>query len=378
MARAALKNITSKATKPKKKKATSVAKLKLGDEPSFIIEPSKVELARAFNWYRACAVDSDQHKEWVEEYLANRGWNSEQIKVVGSKVKKLIPVNIYLARLFNRHQPLDVKYDAENLSYFESVYEKHNDQEFDEEGNPVFKAPVTRVRTNVAPMVEFIEEQIEAVMAGGKAESVYTKLQEMGCNGAAASQLKNIFAFQTEEFIELSKPSICDEELEEAYRFLRVPTRKALGAFMKQLNEDLVSFAQVVKKTRKPRKKKPVKVEKLVSRVKYKAKDDTYKIASVSPDKIVGAQWLWVFNTKYRILAFYKAKDGTTLSIKGTTVLNYQECGQKKLRKPEQQLAGFTSGAVKALPKNFEAIKTTAATPNGRINEDTVLLRVFV
>jgi hypothetical protein len=205
---------------------------------------------------------------------------------------------------------------------------------------------------------------------------VYQKLQANGCNAATANQLKNIFKFTMEEFTELSRTYVCDEQLEEAYSHLNARTKKALGEFMRILNDDLSSFAKVATATRKPRKKKPVKVEKLVSRVKYKAKDDTYKIASVSPDKIIGASWLWVFNTKYRTIQFYEADTGG-LSVKGTTVQNYKSCGQKKLRKPEEQLSKFTSGAVKALPKHFELIKTAQSESNGRINEDTVLLRVF-
>lgn len=374
MARA-LKNITATATKKPKKRATSLATLKLGDEPSFIFEPSLSELVRALNWYTQCSDDPELHKAWITEFLKKRGWNNDNIRTVISKIKKMIGTHIFIARMFNRDQPIDIKYDAEALAYFEGVLAKH-EEELDEEGNPIAKTSPTKINTNVAEMVEFIELAFDNVLKGHayNVGEVYKRLQALGCNAAAANQLKNIFKLQTAEYIELSR-NPC-EQLDEGYGWVSKKNRKAIGVFVLQLNEDLSSFVKMAKATRKPRKKKPVKLEKLVGRMKFKVKDETYKVASVQPEKVIGASWLWTFNTKYRTIAFYEAGEGG-LSVKGTTILNAKASGQKKLRKPEQQLAGFTSGAVKALPKQFDLIKTTSSEPNGRINADTILLRVF-
>ena len=372
-----LKNIAVKAKKTPKKKATSLAKLKLGDEPSFIVEPTTSELVRALNWYKQCADDPEAHKAWVHEFLTSRGWESDDIKVVTAKIKKLIRTHIFIARMINRGVPIHDGHDWEAYSYFQRVFDRQNEDEYDEEGNPIIKAAPVRVNNKLGPMVHFIEEQFEIVKAGGEAESVYTKLVEMGCNASIASQLRSALKFQMDEYAELGKPAICDEDLEEAYPHLSKPTRRKLGAFVQKLQEDLSSFAQVAKATRKPRKKKPVKLEKLVARVKYKVKDDQYQVASVPPERIFKAKWLWVFNTKYRTIAFYEAENDEGLSIKGTTVTGFKNCGMKKLRKPDQQLPNFGSGAVKTLPKHFDAIKTTASEPNGRLNEDTIILRVF-
>jgi hypothetical protein len=373
MARA-LKNILSTATKKKpKKRATSLATLTLGDEPTFICEPSRAELVRALNWYTQCSDDPEQHKAWVGLFMADHEFGTSQINVIKSKIKRIIPTYIYLARMFQRGVPLPEKYRAQVLQYFNDYIDSHANDDLDDDGNPVVKAP-TRIQTNVGPLVEFIEMQIDGIMAGEKPESVYTKLQAMGCNSSTASQLRNIFKNSTQEFSDLSMGAC--EQLDEAYSNLNQRTRKNLHVFMQQLNDDLTAFAKVVKATRKPRKKKPVKLEKIVGKVRFQAQSAEYKIASLQPEKIIGALWLWTFNTKYRILAWYEAAEGG-LSVKGTSVTNYKASGQKKLRKPEQQLAGFTSGAVKALPKNFSAIKTAEVVAAGRLNTDTILLRVF-
>jgi hypothetical protein len=378
MAANALKKISGKSKKPQKKRATSLATLKLGDEPSFVTEPSTAELTRALNWYNVCADDPEVRKAWVVEFLTRHGWKSDSIKTVANKIKKLVPTHSAVARLFNRNQPLDLRYSAEALGYFEGVLSKQNEDDLDSDGNPIEKvAPAPKQVKNLAMLVRMIEEEIEAIMetGDGTGRAIYTTLQAEGVSANAANQLKRVFAFQTEEFVELAGKK-CDPELDEAYSHLFLATRKKLAAFMVQLNADLDSFAKVAKAVRKTRKPKPVKADKLVKRLKYKVKDDEYKIASVSPDKIIGAQWLWVFNTKYRKIAFYQAGEGG-FSVKGTTLQNYVASGQKTLRKPEQQLSGFTSGAVKALPKAFDAIKTASSEGNGRINEECILLRVF-
>lgn len=374
-----LKSITQTATKKKpKKRALSIATLKLGGEPE-LVNPTNSEIGKALSWYNACITDRTQHRTWLLEYIDRNNLPDRFRKAVSDNARSLVQTHGYLARIIMTGVDVPQRYSAQLYAFLEEFSSKqHDDVEFDEAGNPIIAEPVrvSKVRTtSIAPLVEFVESQIEAVMAGAKPESVYTKLQALGCNASSANQLRSVFRFTINEFTELGSFE-CDDELLEGYSFLRRPTHKQLSNFVKQLDSDLAAFIKVTKATRKPRKKKPVKVEKLIARVRYQKQDSTYKIASVGPEKIIGASWLWTFNTKYRVLAWYEAEEGG-FSIKGTTVTNFKASGQKKLRKPEQQLSGFTTGAVKTLPKNFAAIKTTEIAAPGRLNSDTIILRVF-
>ncbi len=382
-----LKKITSTATPKKKvvrKRALSVATLKLGGEPALDGHPSKAELVRALNWYTACSDDSEAHKAWVAEFMRREGFEDSEIAVISSKIKRIIPTYIFIARMFNNGVQLDSKYRIQANDYFRGYLARRaaEQEELDDEGNPVPTAnkPVAKKAANAAAapleLVNYIESLIEDIVFGrstGAPKSIFSDLQKMGCTAANANALKKAFQFQTQEFLALANG---DPELVEAYPDVHVFRRRALAAFVELLNNDLDSFVRVTKAARKPRKKKPVKVEKLVARVKYKKQDDTYKIASLDPTKIIGANVLWTFNTKYRILAYYEAGEGG-LGIKGTTVTNFKKSGQKKLRKPEQQLLQFTTGAVKALARNFSEITTTEAEAVGRLNADIVILRVF-
>jgi hypothetical protein len=115
--------------------------------------------------------------------------------------------------------------------------------------------------------------------------------------------------------------------------------------------------------------------------------DNKNSLASINPTEIVGANELWVFNTKTRKLGKYVAQNidpsgmaraGSGLSVKGATIIGFNEelSVQKTLRKPELQLKEFKNSGKVALRKFLENINTTDTKLNGRINADTVLLKV--
>ena len=138
---------------------------------------------------------------------------------------------------------------------------------------------------------------------------------------------------------------------------------------------------------RKPRKKKPISKDKLVSKLQYSKEDTKYNLKSIDSKDIITAEQLWVFNTKTRKLGIYVAsvldprglnREGTGLSVKGTSVQGFdpEKSVQKTLRKPEEQLSEFMKcGPVKS-KTFFSEIKSMEIALTGRINPDTILLKV--
>ena len=134
----------------------------------------------------------------------------------------------------------------------------------------------------------------------------------------------------------------------------------------------------MTKKTRAPRKPRPVSVEKKLKSFKYQKEDNTFKIASINPEKVIGAQELWTFNTKYKIVTVFRAIDRGGLQVKGTSIIGYDEknsaskgCG----RKPEEILSKLQNGGKIILRKLMDELKTDKPLQY-RINENTILVRV--
>jgi hypothetical protein len=107
--------------------------------------------------------------------------------------------------------------------------------------------------------------------------------------------------------------------------------------------------------------------------------EKTLKLVSINPVDIVGAQELWVYNSKTRKLYKYVADTLTgPLGVKGTSITGYDEVKSvgKTLRKPEEKLKEFARATKVQLRKFLEDIKATETQGNGRMNSDTVLLKV--
>ena len=224
--------------------------------------------------------------------------------------------------------------------------------------------------------------------------------KETGVTQAHARKLKGFFEHELDDYDELermptkgqlAKMSEHDadmwQQLKEGYAHLVKSDIKKFRTAIEELMAALDFIIDSAKATRKPRKPKARSASKVVEKLKFMKVDEKYKLASISPDQIVGANELWVFNVKTRKLGKYVAeivdptgmnRGNSGLSVKGTTIIGFKEDEsiQKTLRKPEEQLREFKDAGKVKLRKFLEEINTTDTKLNGRCNPDTILLKV--
>lgn len=198
-------------------------------------------------------------------------------------------------------------------------------------------------------------------------------------NAVAQAHIKKIRAYYEPieaEFLELTKKT-CDEEFKESFNLTPAQVKRHIKFFEAMMN-DLDAYENLKKATRKTRKPKPKSADKLVAKLKYKKDDNKYKIVSADPTSIVGALEVWTFNTKNRKLGKYVSQDLVALSVKGASIINFNEnkSFQKTIRKPEEKLAEFNKAGKVALRKFLEDIRATSTKLNGRMNEHIVILKV--
>ena len=117
----------------------------------------------------------------------------------------------------------------------------------------------------------------------------------------------------------------------------------------------------------------------LIKNLKFQKEFPQLKIVSVNPAEIIGAQQLWVYNTKYKKLTQYVNQSPQGLQIKGTTLIGYdvEKSLTKSVRKPEDTLGGLLKAGKVAIRTFMGDLKTNETKPSGRLNEDTILLRVI-
>lgn len=168
-----------------------------------------------------------------------------------------------------------------------------------------------------------------------------------------------------------------DKEFREAYDMTK-PQLKKVIAWCDQVILDCQKISGEAVKSRKPRKRKVKTAAEQTTKMKYCVEFPELKLKSIDPKLIVGALQLWVYNTKTRKLGCYHAEDAGGFTIKGTTIQNFSESKstQKKLRKPEVTLKEVLDGGKIILKRLIDGIRAVESPLTGRINNDTVLVRV--
>lgn len=263
-----------------------------------------------------------------------------------------------------------------------------------------------RIREQAYLQSEAIEEWLEIFVRDRKkfdpkGFDFKKHFQAKGVTQAHARKLKSFYENECDDFrLLLEYPSSAKlkklddkqkdewEQLKEGYAHLKKEDIKLYIQAIENLMKALDFVIETAKATRSPRKTKPKSATKLVEKLKYCITDDKYQLASISPENIIKANELWVFNVKTRKLGKYVAanidpqgqqREGTGLSVKGTTIIGFDENAsiQKTLRKPEEKIKEFKDAGKVKLRKFLEDINAVDIKLNGRINSDTVLLKVF-
>jgi len=227
-----------------------------------------------------------------------------------------------------------------------------------------------------------------------------THFSKAGTTQAHARKMKTFFEKELLDFEELDRMPTAGQlkkmdeletdmwaQLKEGYAHLKKSDIAKYTSAIENLMQALEYIIDAAKATRAPRIAKPKSADKLVSKLKFLKLDDKYKLASVNPTDVVGANELWTFNVKTRKLGKYVATNidpigmgrGTSgLQVKGTTITGFNEelSIQKTLRKPDEQLKAFKAAGKVALRTFLDNISAVDTRMNGRINIDTILLKV--
>jgi hypothetical protein len=342
----------------------------LGDEPIFA-DSQEVNLGKAFNWYSAMCSNGDA-KEFMVTYLKNVG-RFDEAKQFDSVPDGWTPrTACWIARLTSR----GVKVDAKVWEFFEDRLTKALTHSTVVRVQVAEKAPVVSIQKRISDRANEIIGDIEQMIDEGKVGSVYDWLKS---RELPALYSPMIVAYYTPILNELLDAlSGVDAQLKEAYA--KTPKKKleALILMYNSIVEEAARYGQVVKKSRIPRKPRKVSIEKKLKGLKYQKEDATYKIASVNPEKVIGCQELWTFNTKYKTLTVFRASGRGGLQFKGTSIIGYDtttSVTKRTGRKPEYFIDRVMNGGKIVLRKLMEEINGDVNLAN-RINENTILLKV--
>lgn len=357
-----------------RKTLEEIEKQMTGGEPKFSEVISEGQLMQALNWYGQNR-DSKASTKYIADYV-----KKNKLKVTADVINRQIATFGYLCRIKNNGGIFSEKHEAKFKEYVDSMLAAKEVKvvEKKEDKKPVVSIQ-DRVAEKVSEMIGELEGSIDDYILSEfkKIPSPYGIMHGMNVKGMHANKITEWAKKCRADYVEVIDST--DPQIKEGWsNFTKVQIKK-LVAYCDQIITDCIKISGESVASRKPRKRKVKSPDQLVAKVKICLEDETFKLKSVPAKDIIGAMQLWVFNVKNKKLGVYNADDAGGFSIKGSTILNYTESKSiaKTLRKPEKILPEVLKGGKVFLRNVMESLTTKESPLNGRLNADTILLRVI-
>jgi hypothetical protein len=368
-----------KATKSTQK---SLDVIYMGKEPDLSKGvKSQSEIIQAWNWYNYFH-DSDKAKEYVLTYLKAAKADKEAIKNVSRIPSHNLNSIGWTCRILSNGGKLPKELVERTFTRLGALTKQEAKNPEQDPVTSVEVKPVISIQERVAnrtsELIGDLEEQIDSFLNDPTHSfKVSDWLRQKDVKPTIAQHIAEYYKPLYSELFDAIAGK--DEDLKEGYKRWKKPQLKAYMELVKSIVSESESRSVIVKAVRKPRKKKEKPAAVIVAKVKYKESDDELGLVSESPTQILGSNQIWVFNTKYRTLSVYNAMGPAGLGVKGTSLIGYDEKTSitKKLRKPKEQISTLTQGGKIVLRKFMDDVKCKPKEASGRINTDTIIVRII-
>lgn len=345
----------------------------LGDEPLFDGPILKTELARALTWY-TYMCDHDDAREYITDYLKSvkKDFLIKQIKRVPNNRLPLTAAWVF--RISMRGAKLEGDSVERALSLLQTSF-KYMEEEKKEEDVVVVDKPSIQERI-ADKMSEYIGD-IENIIDNPPADfSMYKHLVSTEFPAKLTTKVAEYYKPMVVELAEavLGK----DEQVREGYKSFTKAQLKERLALYTMIVEDCERYAGNIKKSRAPRKSKPITAEKKLKHFKYLKEDNALKLKSVNPESILGAQELWTYNNKYKVLTVFRARGPAGLDVNRMSITGFdtEASTSKRIgRKTEDVLNRVLTGGKIVLRKLFDEISSDPIEVNDRLNTNTILIK---
>lgn len=324
--------------------------------------------------------DTKVRVKWAKDWVKKNRTKTDYKYFVAAPDWAISPTLTSLCRMHDNGAP----FDADRLKWMNTKVD-----ETIAKGREVLsekkKEPTTATKRSPAEIVkertsEFIGG-VEVVLDNWTENDEYSLYDEMKKEDVPYVTAKNLVDYYTPVFAEIEElVTKKTADLVEAYSNLGgIRNQKKYLAFIKKLIDDAILYMNSKKAVRAPRKKKVQTTSQQIAKVTYQKESTEYKLTSLDPSNIVGATMVILFNTKTRYFTYLNTSASNGFTVKGTTIqgVDLETSTKKKIRKPEDFLAAIAKTTKAKLVKEYEALKTKAQPGNGRLNEDTIILKAF-
>jgi hypothetical protein len=341
-------------------------------------------MRKSFYYYNYFYNQKD-FKKYVVEWMKNpeHGFTADDVKTFQRSPDRAIEMTACsLVKAHKQGMPFrgrHVEYIKESIARaINSTAEEVIEEEVAEAPKAYVPTIQDRMNEKTADTIGELEGHYDEFINNPKYN--FSPYEYLVVNNVPQSQLTKYEEVYQARFDELKLAvEKTDEQITEGYSHYKAADFKRIMGFIDQILNDIIQYRGLKRATKKVRAPKSVSKEKVVSKLKFAKEDKVLRLVSINPADIVGAQELWVYNSKTRKLGKYVADSlKGPLNVNGTGIIGFDEhkSTSKTLRKPADTLKEFSKATKIQLRKFIEDIKATETKLNGRINTDTILLKV--
>ena len=241
------------------------------------------------------------------------------------------------------------------------------------------KSPTDIIKERTSDFIGGVEEKLD-YWIDNESYSVFDELKKIDAPYIMAKKVNDFYSPLQTELNELVNDRTSD--LLENYSHLSSKDQRRYLEFVSNIVSDTNKYMSTKKAARAVRKPKVRTADKQVSKMKYLKESSEFKIASINPLLVVGSQRLFTFNVKYKKLTELVSNSTKGFEVSGSTIKNvdYDESREITLRHPTRP-GGLMLEVLSKTKKQIDAYwnqqSTKTQKTNGRINDNTILLRVM-
>jgi hypothetical protein len=333
-------------------------------------------------------VDRKEIASNMKSYIKSKMTKDDQRDILANPEYKFYTFSHYAATAFwslNKLESEDlfVYYEAKLYDYLLNLIELGRDirkeKTVEETVNVISLSPMQRLQNKISDTIMQDMLDLEDQWMNGEKTTIdlYKLFQTHGLSGSATLPVRQVIAGWLLDYEDAYYKR--DADAVEGYAHLKKSDLNHRIKSCQDMLLDLDKIQSAAKANRKVRKPKIKSADKQVARVQYKKEDNNFKLVSINPILLIGSKRLYTFNTKYKVLVEYCTQSANGFEISGSTIKNLDKVNSReiKLRKPDEFLPIVLKKTIKQIDTEWSKLTTKTIKTNGRINKDTILLRVM-
>ena len=333
-------------------------------------------------------VDRKDISSTMKSYIKSKMTKDDQRDIFACPEYKFYTFSHYAATAFwslNKLESEDlfVYYEAKLYEYLLKLIELgreiRKEKTVEETVNIVSLSPMQRLQNKISDTIMQDMLDLEDKWMDGENATIdlYKLFQTHGLSGSATLPVRQVIAGWLLDYEDAYYKR--DADAVEGYAHLKKSDLNHRIKSCQDMLLDLDKIQSAAKANRKVRKPKIKSADKQVARVQYKKEDNNFKLVSINPILLIGSKRLYTFNTKYKVLVEYCTQSANGFEISGSTIKNLDKVNSReiKLRKPDEFLPIVLKKTIKQIDTEWSKLTTKTIKTNGRINKDTILLRVM-